>query len=420
MSAIQRDGKILVGGAFTSVNGVSRSRIARLNPDGGLDSSFDPGAGANDNVRAIAVMNDGRILVGGDFTQFDGVSRQRYVRLNSDGSRDQTASSGDVFNGAVNAIVIQPDGKTIIAGDFTTFRGVSSSRKRIVRLSVSGTVDGSFTTGLGADAAIRAVTLQPDGKVLVGGDFTHFHNTAKSRFVRLNANGTVDAGFNSIGTGADGSVRSILLCAAGGIYIGGQFTAYNGTSSQYLAHINADGSLDTASGPASPVNGAVLAMVEQADGKLVVGGSFMSVNFKSRYFAARFNVDGTLDAGFYPVMDNFVYAMSLLANGELLIGGAFAQVSGYTYNHIAILQGGDTDGDGFADSVDAFPTNAAAAADYDHDGIPDAWLQPNPYGCLPSDTTCNGLTITQDPPNVVYPLNGVYKGSSVREFSGWR
>jgi uncharacterized delta-60 repeat protein len=421
-SALQPDGKILIGGNFTFVNGVARARLARLNADGTVDSTFNPGGGADAAVRAIAVMNDGRILVGGDFTTFDGVSRLRYVRLNSDGSRDATASSGDVFNGSVNTIVIQPDGKTVIAGDFTTFRGVSSSRKRIVRLSVSGTVDGSFTTGLGADAAIRVVTLLPDGKLLIGGDFTRFHNTYRNNLMQLNSNGTVDTGFNSSGIGADGSVLAIVRQANGSLVIGGSFSHYNGAPRDGLMRVNSDGTVGSAFGSLIMAGGAVSAVVEQSDGKLVIAGNFTSLNGFSRNRVARFNANDTLDAGFYPDTgaNAAVYTASLQANGKLLLGGAFTVFFGVTSNHLASIQTGDTDGDGVDDAVDAFPTNDAAAADYDHDGIPDAWLQPNPYGCLPSDASCNGLTITPDPPNVIYPLNGVYKGSSVREFHGWQ
>jgi uncharacterized delta-60 repeat protein len=419
-SVIQPDGKILIGGEFTTFDDVTRNHIARLNADGTLDLTFDPGVGPNGSVHAMAIKNDGKILIGGAFTSVSNADMYYYAHLNSDGSLDNTASTGDVFDGPVNTIVLQADNKIVIAGDFTTFSGVSSSRKRILRLNVDGSVDGSFTTGLGADAAIRAVILQEDGKLLVGGDFTVFHKTSCNKLARLNNNGTVDTTFNNAGTGADGSVHSLALQADGKIFMGGMFANYNDTSRNYLARINADGTLDSSFNP--DLNGEVNAMAERADGKLVIAGNFTSVLAATRNRLALLNSDGTLDATFIPAAgaDAAIYTASLQANGELLIGGAFTTYNGVSSNHLARIHSGDTDGDGVDDYLDAFPTNAAAAVDVGHDGIPDAWLEPNIYGCTAFDASCNGLTITQDPPNVIYPLNGVYKGSSISEFSGWR
>ena len=81
MIAVQSDGRIVIGGRFTSYDGVARNRIARLHTDGSLDESFDPGVGLDDFPEAIAVQSDGKILIGGNFTSYDGVARNRVARL---------------------------------------------------------------------------------------------------------------------------------------------------------------------------------------------------------------------------------------------------------------------------------------------------------------------------------------------------
>ncbi len=86
--AVQSDGKVLIGGTFTTYNGTSRGYVARLNSDGSLDTAFATGAGANSQVNSVAVQSDGKILIGGDFTTYNGTSRVRVARLNSDGSLD--------------------------------------------------------------------------------------------------------------------------------------------------------------------------------------------------------------------------------------------------------------------------------------------------------------------------------------------
>src|SRR5262249_40113691 len=82
--AVQPDGKLLLGGFFTQVNGTPRARIARLNADGSLDTSFDPGSGANNFVQALAVQPDGKVLLGGGFSQVNGTPRNTIARLNGD------------------------------------------------------------------------------------------------------------------------------------------------------------------------------------------------------------------------------------------------------------------------------------------------------------------------------------------------
>ncbi|MFM8828798.1 MAG: fibronectin type III domain-containing protein [Actinomycetota bacterium] len=128
--AVQGDGKVLIGGFFTTVGGVARNRVARLNADGTVDASFtnpNPDSG----VYSVAVQGDGKVLIGGDFTTVGGVARNRVTRLNADGTLDTSFGDPNVDN-AVFSVAVQGDGKVLIGGDFTTVGGVA--RNRVARL----------------------------------------------------------------------------------------------------------------------------------------------------------------------------------------------------------------------------------------------------------------------------------------------
>jgi len=167
---------VLLGGNFTTIAGVSRNRIARLNSDGSLDTGFNPGTGANNNVWALAVQFDGKVLVGGEFTTMDGVSRNRIVRLNSDGSLDTGFNPGTGANGIVLALAQQPNGKVLIGGAFTTIAGVS--RNYIARLNADGSLDTTFESSSGPNLQVNTMALQSDGKVLVSRRSTACRGTA--------------------------------------------------------------------------------------------------------------------------------------------------------------------------------------------------------------------------------------------------
>ncbi|MCB1229279.1 MAG: hypothetical protein KDN19_03380 [Verrucomicrobiae bacterium] len=263
VNAIERqpDGKLIVGGSFTSIRGVARNRLARLTPEGALDPSFDPGAGPNGTVNDIAIQPDGKILITGDFDQYDGVNRLAIARLNRDGSLDTTflatPLSGANSNSVGYVLALQPDGKVLIGGLLYTsyqafFPGGFASG--IWRLDSDGTLDTSFDVGVGAHVDgdfsqlqfVYALAVQPDGKVMVGGTFTGFRNQTAPHIVRLNSNGTMDSTFlSNIGSGANGSVDNILVQNDGRIVIGGRFTSFAGNSRNYAARLFASGSFDS-------------------------------------------------------------------------------------------------------------------------------------------------------------------------------
>lgn len=257
--ARQPDGKLVVGGDFTTVRGASVTRVARLNVDGSLDTGFNPGTGPNGIVRKVIVQPDGKILIGGNFSSVNGVARQGVARLNADGSLDTTffASSPPGANTInLETMALQPDGKVLIGGFIyanwnALFDDFSSG---IWRLNADGSIDMSFDIGEGAHAAsgsnslrrVYAIAVQPDGKVLVGGEFDGFAGTAnRPRLVRLNTNGSVDTAFQTaLGSGPDDDVRTLALQNDGGIMVGGQFKNFAGSSRLYAARVSPSGAFD--------------------------------------------------------------------------------------------------------------------------------------------------------------------------------
>ena len=165
--AVQADGKILAGGDFTTLapNGgaaVTRNRIARLETDGTLDRTLNLGTIGN-FVLATAVQPDGKILVGGTFTTVLGVARNNIARLNSDGTLD-TAFNPNA-NGSVLSIAAQPDGKILAGGDFTGRIG-GQTRNHIARLDPTTGLADSFNPN--ANDFVNSIAVQADGKILVG------------------------------------------------------------------------------------------------------------------------------------------------------------------------------------------------------------------------------------------------------------
>jgi len=314
--AVQTDGKILIGGEFTAVSGVERYRIARLNSNGTLDSDFNPNA--DNSVTSVAVQPDGKILIGGKFSNVGTPpeARNRIARLNADGSLDTTFTDPNA-NNSVFSIALQVDGKILIGGDFTTVGGVA--RNRIARLNADGTLDTTFTD-TNANGSVWSIALQADGKILIGSDFTIINGVARNRIARLGSNGTLDSDFNP---NADNTVSFIAVQPDGKILIGGNFTNVGIPSAarNYIARLNADGSLDTGFNP--DANSSVFTIALQADGNILIGGSFTVVGGEQRNRIARLDSNGTIDMGFNPYPNNPVNSIAVQSDGKILLGGLF-------------------------------------------------------------------------------------------------
>lgn len=241
------DDSILVGGSFNAYSGSSSPAIIKLNSDGTIDGSFT--SSLSTNVYCLAVASNGDIYAGGDFA--GGI-----VRLNSDGTIDAGFNVGGGFNNRVSDIVIDSNGKIIVGGWFTNYDGTSVPQ--VVRLETNGDLDVSFNldgnfASDGNNESVQCLALQSNGKIVVGGWFWTLNGNLQRKLVRLNTNGTKDETFNT-GNGfnvlsdwwndaAGSRINRILVNNDGSILVTGNIQSYQNTPINGFAKLSSTGSL---------------------------------------------------------------------------------------------------------------------------------------------------------------------------------
>ena len=324
-TVVQPDGKTIIAGTFTSVLGVLRSRIARLNVDGTLDMEFDPSA--NSAIYSVAMQADGKILLGGAFTSVGGVTRNRIARVDVSGALDYSFDPN--ANQLVYSVAVQADNRILLSGAFNRVGG--ATRTGIARITASGVLDTGFSSS--ANGAISSLAVQSDGRILLGGNFTSVGGVTRNRIARLNATGDVDASFDP---NANGVVYAMAVQPDGQILIGGDFTSIGGTPRNRLARVAASGTVDSLFD--ASVDTAVRSVAVQANGQILLGGQFTSVGGVNRNRIARIGANGVLDPGFDPNADGgTVYSVAVQADGRVLLGGTFTAVGGVARNCFASL-----------------------------------------------------------------------------------
>lgn len=338
---VQADNKTVVAGDFVSFNSTARNRIARMNVNGSLDTSFNPGSGANNFIGSVAQASGGQFMIAGGFSSYNGIQRARVARINSNGSLDAAFNPGLGPNASVWALAVQADGKVIVGGEFTTVGGVS--RPYIARMNVNGTLDATFDLGTNApNGTVWSVALQGDGKIVIGGEFTAIGGTPVGGIARLNANGSVDAGFTP-GAGTDGIVYALAIQGDGKILVGGSFTQFDFNARNGLTRLNSDGTIDLGFDAGSAgADGTVYSINATAAG-IYVGGIFDKYNGTHRRSLVRLFSNGTVDTGFLDTAYNqfaglhrarfadakgAIYSIGVQTDGNVMIGGSFEKVGG--------------------------------------------------------------------------------------------
>src|ERR1043165_5455209 len=209
---------------------------------GDLDLSFDPGSGVNEGVKAMAIQPDGKLIIGGGFITVKGLVRFNLARLNPDGSGDPTFDAGtNTDQYGITAIALQSDGRVT----FTRGYGAPPGRE-VARLNTDGTLDTSFVPTLGifpSRGGFTCLAVQSDGRMLVGG----YSPGPRSLLVRLSPNGAIDNTFANDTNGTFGAmIRSVALQPDGKILIAGYIgVSVNGTNHYDVARLNTNGSVDT-------------------------------------------------------------------------------------------------------------------------------------------------------------------------------
>ncbi|HWH71244.1 MAG TPA: hypothetical protein VNT26_17795, partial [Candidatus Sulfotelmatobacter sp.] len=329
--AVQADGKILVGGSFTWLDGQTCSNLARLNPDGTLDSSFfaPQPSGA---VRALAVQADGKIVVGGRYAVLGGRWRENLARLNPDGTLE--AGFRPSTSGEVRALAVQADGKIVVGGYFNSLNGPWCAG--IGRLNADGTLETAFGYDLNP-VEVSAVAVQADGKILMGGAFARdIGGFYRYRIARWNADGRLDETFNPGDFSHNSAaVETVAVQPDGKILLGGTFTNLAGHACYRIARLYASGAFESSFGLGA--DDSVSAFALQADGGIIVAGSFTTMDGQPRNRLARFNADGTLDNTFNPGASGPVKALAVQADGKVLLSGTFTSLAGQSRTNLARL-----------------------------------------------------------------------------------
>ena len=324
VSAIpQADGSIFLGGSFSYVDQFNCNSVARLQADGSVDTNYSlaVNSGANGTIYSIAAQADGKVVIGGAFTQIDGAPHTAIARLNSDGTPDGTFKADvDEGFGPVFGFAMQSDGKLVLAGGFDRVNGIALTG--LARLNPDGTLDTTFnahvTLSLGSNPAIA---VQADGKILVGENFGNATGqTYASTLIRLNPDGSLDDSFNTGGLGSyDGFC--LALQSDGKILIAGELE-----KGAAMTRLNVDGSIDASFNVKFNYFAFVYGLAQQPDGKLLVCGDFSTVNGVAAKNLARLNADGSLDSGFHGDMEASLLNVLVETNGMIVVSGVFGDL----------------------------------------------------------------------------------------------
>jgi uncharacterized delta-60 repeat protein len=290
----QPDGRILIAGDFQTFDTTLQPFLVRINSDGTIDPSFNLEGGFDHYIFDIALQPDGKILVAGYFTTFNGTPAKHLIRLHADGSRDNTFSIGGGFDFAPNAITLQADGKILVTGPFVFIDGLP--QKYIVRLNADGTPDNSLdSNALNISGGVPSIVkVQDDGKIILAGNFTTVNGTGRSGICRLNDDGTLDNTFIATGPNDAGSyISDVEVLSSGKILVSGNFTTFNGVSKQRIVRLDTDGSVDNTFVASAD------ALVEQLeimpDNSISVSGFFRNINSQITGSYARLTEAATLN-----------------------------------------------------------------------------------------------------------------------------
>ena len=292
-------GVVMINGSFNTLNTTDRYYIGRVDDTGDVDTTWPADFGSQFNSTCngnLVAQSSGKQLTCGTFTTYNGTSVGRICRLNQDGTLDTSFNSGGAgFNNTVNYIIVNSDDTLIVVGAFTTYNGTSANR--IVKLTSSGSIDGSFSAGTGFNDVVHCID-KVGSYYYIGGNFTTYKGTSYSRFIVLDEYGTVIG--PNVGEGANGDVFAIKAEASGSnVYVGGGFSTWNGSSvandlvkvstSNWSANTTFNSNINT--GSDNQVRGMIW---DEQNKVLYVGGNFTQFSGTSSLaYLVALNQDGT-------------------------------------------------------------------------------------------------------------------------------
>lgn len=333
------DGRVALAGNFSKLDGTARSRIALVHPTNGVDATFQ-----GPDIQAAPLRIEGMVpawaeqflpsraggwIVAGHLGVADDSIAGNIIRLRPDGSLDP--NFGSRINGRVVSLTEQADGRLLVGGWFTA-TGDRSTRG-FVRLNADGSIDDSFRLEPGADARlgsfVNAIRILPNGQILIGGYFETYNRTNVSHLVRLNPDGTLDDTFPLTRTGVNKPVNAIQVLPDGRAYVGGYFTTAGGRAYRGLCRLTQDGSVDPSFRSVRP-NGEVWDILPLPNGQVLIAGAFTQAAGFPRRYLALLNEDGSMDTSFDPGIgaSDHTFRLSALNDGTALVTGAFTSYAG--------------------------------------------------------------------------------------------
>ncbi|MEF3697633.1 delta-60 repeat domain-containing protein [Desulfolutivibrio sp.] len=336
------DDSLIVVGAFTSFNGTACNRIVHLLATGAVDTSFAVGSGANAPILAIKNLTSVGIALTGGFTSFNGQNRGGLAVVSTGGTLLGTFANFNPAGNAsgtvtVNDLATQPDGKILIGGNFNWFGGVWSPN--LARLTRDGAVDTTFSAGLGPDGVVHDVALRSDGLVFAAGDLVGAATRPLGGVARFTASGAVDTAFAPIVTRTDNSpapIYAVLPLAGNQVLIGGHVRKIAGQERSPLARLNTDGGLDAAFTPQITITsgtGLSTYALAESSGKYYVGG-YVTYESLARGFFTRVTSAGAIDTTFLPatpsagvvIPNGTVREIGVQSDGKSVICGDFGEI----------------------------------------------------------------------------------------------
>lgn len=321
--------------AFTAINGTAWTTVAALREDGSLDAAFGfetaltgtpSGGGILSSSEDLRFDSFDRLLVSGSFNQFNGVARNALARLNADGTTDENFIPELPANFSTWSWAIRPDGR-VFAGTYSFF---GSPIPALVGLLADGRVEPTIA-GI---TNFSVVAVEKNGAALFTGNF-QYRGAAHIGLGRLTASNQLDPDYAPTIEGG-GFVASPTV--DGKVVIAGSFHTVNGATRRGLARLNADGSLDATFDPETGIQGLIYGVAVQADGKVIIVGDFTSYCGTPCARIARLNTDATLDTEFFAgETDGAVRHVAILSDGRLVIEGDFSTVDGLPRTGLARL-----------------------------------------------------------------------------------
>ena len=349
------DGRVLIGGDFNHVGGTLRPGIAQLETNGSVDLSFISPLAEGALVRALTVLSNGQFYIGGRFAPAAEADVLAHTaRLRPDGALDLTfaLTSPDFENyygRMVQSLAVDADGRVVIAGDFYFIDG--ELRRQVARLLSNGVLDPNFAPEACYLFQYKSILLQPDGGIIAAGGGLALEIGHVGNCERFLSDGTKDSSFTNRCTFREwkvgGEVIAMALQPDGKIIVGGELFELDGVNRGVVVRLNADGSFDPTfncdvlAGYAFPISYSgptIETLVLQPDGKVLVGLSPLA-SYKGRNGIVRLNADGSLDPTFNPAngVDGSVFAIARRADGKVLVGGEFTSVSAQPRTNLALL-----------------------------------------------------------------------------------